>query len=200
MSDIKAVRNLHQSLLELLGRVMHLDGCVVEAGVYKGRSLKKIMEFVGDRKTVYGMDTFSGFPDGLVGAHDWTHMRSPSEQREMFIPFERPKTVLEQLQAYATKHDVDLRILKGVFEENAALVQGNICFVHVDFDLYESTKQVFNAFYDRLVPGGIMAIDDYKTLSKDMWPGTRKATDEFFADKPEVVETNGLYWYATKQQ
>ena len=39
-------------------------------------------------------------------------------------------------------------------------------------------------FYPRLNPGGIMICDDYGSAH---CPGAKRATDEFFADKPERV-------------
>jgi O-methyltransferase len=55
-------------------------------------------------------------------------------------------------------------------------------FVHVDGDFYSSIKDALACAYPRMIPGGVMLIDDYGW--SDL-PGVKKATDEFFADKPE---------------
>jgi hypothetical protein len=48
-------------------------------------------------------------------------------------------------------------------------------FVHVDVDLYQPTRDSFEYFWPRLVPGGIIVCDDYN------WPGAKRAVEEFCA-------------------
>jgi hypothetical protein len=52
---------------------------------------------------------------------------------------------------------------------------GRYRFVHVDVDLYVPTLASLEYFWPKMVPGGIMACDDYN------WPGARQAVDEFCA-------------------
>jgi O-methyltransferase len=56
------------------------------------------------------------------------------------------------------------------------------CFVHLDVDLYESTKQCLEYFWPRLIPGGVVISHDYSILE-----GVRNAFAEFSADKRENV-------------
>ncbi len=57
-------------------------------------------------------------------------------------------------------------------------------FVHLDVDLYQPTKDSLHFFYPRLSPGGLLICDDYGFVT---CPGSKKALDEFFADKQEKV-------------
>jgi Macrocin-O-methyltransferase (TylF) len=50
---------------------------------------------------------------------------------------------------------------------------GSIALLHVDCDWYESVRLVLAELYDQIVPGGVIAIDDYQH-----WLGCRKAVDE----------------------
>ena len=50
-------------------------------------------------------------------------------------------------------------------------------FVHLDVDLYQSTKDGLAWFYPRLNRGGILISHDYSNAD-----GVRKAFDEFFAE------------------
>jgi hypothetical protein len=59
-------------------------------------------------------------------------------------------------------------------------------FVHVDVDVYQPTRDCFEYFHERLVPGGIIASDDYN------WPGARKAIEEFCARTGAVFEVTPL--------
>ena len=56
--------------------------------------------------------------------------------------------------------------------------------VHVDCDLYESTKVVLSQLWDRVVPGGIVLFDEL--FHKD-YPGETLAFREFFRDRRDYV-------------
>jgi O-methyltransferase len=48
-----------------------------------------------------------------------------------------------------------------------------ICVLRLDTDWYASTKHELEALYPRLVPGGVLLIDDY-----GWWQAPRKAVDD----------------------
>jgi hypothetical protein len=49
-------------------------------------------------------------------------------------------------------------------------------FVHIDVDLHDPTHASLEYFFPRVVPGGVIVIDDYGFRS---WPGCRTATHAF---------------------
>jgi O-methyltransferase len=51
-----------------------------------------------------------------------------------------------------------------------------IALLRLDTDWYTSTRHELEHLYLRLVPGGVLIVDDY-----GYWGGARKATDEFMA-------------------
>ena len=57
----------------------------------------------------------------------------------------------------------DYHILKGIFPDvNAELVESQkfkIC--HIDVDVYESAKDIFNWVWPRMIAGGVVVFDDY---------------------------------------
>ena len=55
-------------------------------------------------------------------------------------------------------------------------------FVHMDVDLYESTKSCLDFFYPRMSRGGVIISHDYLGSI-----GVKTAFDEYFKDKPEPV-------------
>jgi O-methyltransferase len=62
-----------------------------------------------------------------------------------------------------------------------------LALLHLDADLYESTRLALKTWYPKLSPGAYVQIDDYDSFS-----GCRTALDEFFAAHPEVqLETEG---------
>ena len=55
-------------------------------------------------------------------------------------------------------------------------------FVHLDVDIYTSTLEALKFFYPRINRGGAILSHDYPGAV-----GVKKAFDEFFEDKPEIV-------------
>jgi len=58
-----------------------------------------------------------------------------------------------------------------------------IALLHIDVDVYEPTKVVLEHMYDRLVPGGLLILDDYSTVE-----GETRAVDEFFKGSNFKIE------------
>src|SRR5690349_2204862 len=85
----------------------------------------------------------------------------------------RVRAVLMEVNADLGK----VRINPGWFRDTFPLVTAKqISLLNIDADWYEPVKLCLETFYDRVVPGGFVSIDDY-----GYWPGCRKAVDEFFA-------------------
>lgn len=73
---------------------------------------------------------------------------------------------------------------QGVFPESASLGIGGggereYCFVYVDMDTYQSTRDAIDFFVPRLVHGGKLVFDDY---GWDACAGVRKAVDDMLTD------------------
>lgn len=53
-----------------------------------------------------------------------------------------------------------------------------IALLRLDTDWYESTRVELEVLFPRIVPGGVLIVDDY-----NYWAGQRKAVDEYFATR-----------------
>jgi O-methyltransferase len=146
----------------------YLEGCSAECGVYRGGGSVLIAKLFPTRRH-YALDTYEGFPDvfSTIDVH----------KKDGFADVST--TEIEQLfKAYA-----NITMLKGPFSGSFPMIQEQaFAFVHVDADLYLSTKECLEFFYPRILPGGIMLFDDY--LIPDT-PGVKQAVDEFFTSKKE---------------
>jgi hypothetical protein len=120
-----------------------IDGLTLECGVYFGRSLRLIAAQTATR--VHGFDSFEGLPEAWnvnepAGAYS-TGGRLPSG-----------------LPANVVLHP-------GWFEhtlpEFFAVTPGDIRLLHIDCDLYSSTRTVLQCANARLVPGSILLFDDF---------------------------------------
>lgn len=79
-----------------------------------------------------------------------------------------------------------LRLVKGDIEETAARNEnGDIALLRLDTDTYHSTKAELEHFYPKLVPGGVLIIDDYGHAF-----GARRAVDEYFASPGDQMLFN----------
>jgi hypothetical protein len=165
---------------EVFQRIQDLPGDIVECGVYKGASLLTFARFMetfcsGDRtRQVLGFDHFRGLAersdnDGLderVGntADGWNSSSFRDTlfsivdafNQDSFVP-QRPRVALidgdvcETAKQYAADHP-GLRI----------------SLLHLDMDLYAPTLAALEAFWPRVVTGGIVMFDEFAIRE---WPG-----------------------------
>ncbi len=117
------------------------SGLNAEFGVSRGKSIKLLSKLIGD--TVYGFDSFLGLPE------DWG---GTTEKQGRFAgrPGRLPENVrlyeglfVESLPKFAKEHDLPMR------------------FMHVDCDLYSSTRTIFDSLKHRIPPGTVIVFDEY---------------------------------------
>ena len=145
-----------------------LDAAMAELGVYQGSSAQIICEAKGDCP-LYLFDTFAGLPK--PGEDETRSLRQG--QYCASIP-----AVRGLLRVYS-----NVRFHAGVFPQSAAGIDDvRFSLVHLDADLYASTLAGLEFFYPRMVPGGIIIVHDYSTLT-----GVARAVVEFLSEKPERV-------------
>jgi len=159
-------------LRSLLNLVHSLPGDTAECGVYKGASSILICEAVaGQGKLHHLFDSFEGL--SRPGARDGVYWKAGHLAVD-----EKPAAAL------LARFDF-VRVHKGWIPENFPKVaERNFCFVHIDVDLEQPTRDALAFFYSRVVPGGVILCDDYGFST---CPGAKQACDEFMADRPERI-------------
>lgn len=148
-----------------------LQGDAAELGVYKGGSAKLIVKALkGSGKTVHLFDTFNGMPD--VNPSIDLHKKKDFQDTSL----ESVKKIFD----YGDK----VIFYSGIFPDTASnLKNKKFAFIYLDADIYSSTKSGLEFFYQRLVPGGFIILDDFRGKST---PGVEKALDEFLVGKSEI--------------
>lgn len=171
---------------ELYQSIVPLPGHVIECGVYKGASFvrfatfREILENPYSRKII-GFDAFGRFPRSDADAHDKAFIDRFSAEGGDGIDRESFLEVLTH---------------KGL--ENVELIEGNICetvpryviehpelriaLLHIDVDVYRPTQVILEQMFERIVPGGLLVIDDY-----GMVKGETQAVDEFLRRSEEKM-------------
>jgi hypothetical protein len=142
---------------------VHLSGDFAEFGVYLGSGIKTVVDYLGGTefpKTFWGYDTFDYNP--VVG-------HAFSEQEAGL--FDKVK---ERFKDYP-----QIKLIRGLLPES--FVQGvpdSLAYMHIDLNNYEGEIAVLDALFDKVVPGGIVILDDYE------WAGIyrpqKKAEDQWF--------------------
>jgi hypothetical protein len=133
------------------GEILHhaldqerVPGLVLEFGVAGGATIRTIA-----KKTegpVHGFDSFEGLPEAWAG-----------NRRGRFAPRDgTPKlpTVPPQVQLHVGWFDQTLPKFLETTDEP-------VSFLHVDCDLYSSTRTILELLGDRIQPGTIIVFDEY---------------------------------------
>lgn len=136
------------------------DDLVLEFGVWRGESLRKIARQVSN--TVHGFDSFEGLPE------QWRWH------------FEKGFFEVNELPEVPT----NVRLWKGWFKDTLPDFlkehSGSVGFVHIDCDLYSSTKDIFDLLGDRFRAGTVLLFDEYFNYTG--WQeGEHKAFLEYIA-------------------
>lgn len=116
-------------------------GLWLEFGVCSGRTINLISRCTDNK--VYGFDSFYGLPE------DWgNHQKKGSYSKDGNLP--------------TVNHNVELVV--GLFEDTLDSFleknKGPVAYLHLDADLYSSTKFVLDKLYDRIVEGTVISFDE----------------------------------------
>ena len=188
--------------VDLLRQIREIDGDIVECGVGPGRALFEfsVISAALDRpRRIYGFDTFEGLPDparedgaanarrGGIWRYSREHVRDALKLAGLDEGFVSSAITLVQ---------GDFARTLPRYRERAD--RNGIAFLHIDADLYASYRTALECLYEDVVPGGIIAFDEYMD---DAWPGATRAVDEFFANLPErvVKSPTSHQWYVVKE-
>jgi len=188
---------------ELYKFILPLPGSIVEVGVYKGASLMRLAAFRAllendHGRAIHGFDAFGTFPreelqdeDDVQFIERFEMAGGPAITRDALTDIMRENAV-ENVHL----HEGD--IFKTLPELLRARPELRIALLHLDVDVYEPTAFAFEQLFPRMVPGGLILVDDYGRVT-----GATRAADEFgrahdlklrklpFYDVPAFFEISG---------
>jgi O-methyltransferase len=157
---------------------LRLTGDIVECGVWNGGSAAVMgvacMEAAENlKRDIWLFDSFQGLPPPGEQDGEW-------EKRSYFQGWNRGdvKLVREVFNKVGLPCE-KVRITPGWFSETLQTAPiKEIVLLHIDADWYNSVKTVLETFFDRVVPGGFVVLDDY-----GYWQGCSQALTDFFAER-----------------
>lgn len=148
------------------------SGLIAEFGVKSGTTINQLsIKPAIKKKIIYGFDSFSGIPDDWHGT----------------------KTLQGQLsnQGKLPKVNKNVMLIKGWFKDTLPefLTQHseNFALIHIDCDIYQSTKDIFDNIGDRLVSGSIIIFDEF--FNYPNWQNHEfKALQEFIQSSGKEIK------------
>ena len=151
----------------------------LEFGVFEGQSINFCSSLMPEIE-FYGFDSFEGLPEtsGIWAKGNF------------------------DVKGNLPKVNKNVSLIKGYFDETLPKFleehKEKAAFIHIDCDLYSSTKTVFDNIYDRIVPNTVIQFDEYYN-----YPGWRnhefKAFQEFckkYSVKYEYIGISSAYQVA----
>jgi hypothetical protein len=171
---------------ELFKLIVDLPGALIECGVFKGASFTRFAAFrqllmSPHSKKLIGFDVFGNFPE--------TDFLADVKLRDDFVSAAGTEGIsVDQLHAVLQQLDVDtnVELVAGDITETVpTYVQANpelkISLLNLDTDIYEPAVVILKELYPRLVPGGVLLLDDY-----GVFPGETAAVDEYFQGQQTI--------------
>jgi Macrocin-O-methyltransferase (TylF) len=148
-----------------------VDSIWMEFGVYSGSSIRTIAE--NTKKVVFGFDCWEGLPESWLDEEG--RPRHPKGDFRADRINNLPNNVI---------------LVDGLFEDTlpkfCSIINHPVSYIHLDCDLYSSTKTVFNHLKDRFVNNAIIVFDEL--IGYSGWKqGEYKAWNEF-------LEETGYNW------
>ena len=157
-----------RDLIEHALTAVETEGHLLEFGVFTGGTIRFMARRVGPR-VIHGFDSFEGLPEGWAGYN----LGRGAFQRGGRLP----------------RVPQNVRLHRGWFDKTLpdwlTSHPGPVAFVHIDCDIYSSTRTIFTLLGDRIVPGTIILFDEYFNFPN--WEQHEyKAFREFVADRKIV--------------
>ena len=187
------------------------EGAIVECGVWKG-GLSMAMLLVNQRHNTdrhfYLYDTFEGLPEPKDDKNGKFAQRSfqmiqdrfqHNKTNEMIDMWEKrgdfedgkwnygPLDVVKNNMYYSGYPKEKIHFIQGKVEDSLQIpanLPDKIAVLRLDTDWYESTKVELEVLFERLVPGGLLAVDDFCH-----WAGASSAVSEYFEEKLNINAT-----------
>lgn len=146
-------------LWEQLGQLGHLQGDVLEVGVWRGGTgvlMARRAQQLGMDARIFLCDTFEG-------------VANAGENDPWYKGGEHSDTSPEHVRGLAAELGVEVELLVGIFPDDTAARVETRTFrlAHIDVDVYDSARATLEWVWPRLVVGGVVVWDDYGSFSTE---------------------------------
>ena len=165
-----------------------IQGDFVECGVWRGGSMaaaaRTLLSNGDSNRALWLYDTFDGMSEPTDEDIDFLGQsaealldqqdRDDAKSIWCYSPLEQVKSAMANTGYPSDK----VRFVEGKVEDTLPVhVPERISLLRLDTDWYESTRCELEYLFPKLVPGGVLIVDDY-----GHWEGCRRAVDEYFEE------------------
>ncbi len=168
---------------------------VIEFGTDRGGTLTTIAKFIKKDTNIFSVDSFGFHSDEIkknVSKYDehYHGKYMPFTKETRFKEFDHVK-MTEELNKILSKKNSKLETIVGYFpnlEKDKMQKISNLkySFVHLDFDLYQPTKDCFNFIKNKLEKNAIILVDDYNFINQE---GVKRAIKDLKIDLNKGFQT-----------
>lgn len=139
-------------LYSLAERAVTLPGDMAECGVYKGGTASILAGVAAGKAKLFLFDTFTGLPPG-----------QPGKDNRYIHGGEFSETSRASVEEFISAKPEDVEIHAGLVPEIFVRIADwhRFSFVHLDLDIYRAVLDGLEFFYPRMLPGGVIVVDDY---------------------------------------
>jgi O-methyltransferase len=172
--------------LQLAAKVTGIPGAIVECGTWRGGMIAGMADILGAGRCYYLFDSYEGLPpaeeiDGAAALAWQRHTSGPKYHNNCCASEDEARQVMSMSSA------TNYRLVKGWFDETLPCADvGPIALLRMDADWYGSTKAILDNLAARVVPGGLILVDDYYT-----WEGCARAVNECAAARNWMIRQDG---------
>lgn len=161
-------------------RIQNVEGDVVECGCWKG-GFSIFLAHAFDTKQIWVCDSFEGFQPLEIATYDYPGERHVPEYSLGAIGTENEFTlprVKRYFEEYGLASETRIKFVQG-FVKDSLPTSGieSIALLRIDVDAYSATREVLDALYDKVQPGGYIVFDDSCLYE------TKDAIRDFFREK-----------------
>ena len=192
MIGVKRMESLHNCLDYVNNN--NIPGDLVECGVWRGGGTIFMAGYVkaheDSSRDIYVVDSFEGLPKPSLPQD-----RSLDLSKEKF-----PQLAVdeEEVKNNFAKYDLlddHIHFVKGWFKDSLPKCDmEQIALLRMDGDLYESTMDILDNLYDKVVESGVIIVDDYAIKP------CRLAVEDFFKKRNlpfpnyQEIDWTGIWW------
>jgi O-methyltransferase len=138
-------------LWQISKRLKNSTASIIEVGVWRGGTAALLAKANNNSSPVYLCDTFEG-------------VAKAGEKDNQYKGGEHADTSIETVEKLMNQLDISgYHILKGIFPDVNAdkITDQKFKICHIDVDVYDSAKDIFNWVWQRMIVGGVVVFDDY---------------------------------------
>lgn len=165
-------------------RALKLPGDFIDCGVFTGalaQMICRLTDFKDSGKNWWLFDTWEGVPEaGLTGGDlAMAKAQNASTYHRHLGIFGHVKKTFSQWDGFC--------LVQGILPDTLAKAKiDKVAYLSVDLNNSLAEKGCIEGLWDKIVPGGIVLIDDYgwtdHRMQQDMW-------DDFASSKGELIAT-----------